>query len=86
MTSLLMYWIIAIVSKIRLKQQTKKNLFNNQNVRGGENILNCIEHNGVYKVEKASLMITIRWVFGISKNKVSLLIDAAVLLFTYMIN
>ena len=95
LSSLLMYLILVIFSKIRLKQQQKKkvnqhetnnntNLFSN--VRGGENILDCIETDGVYEVQKDSLMITIRRVLKITKNKVPFFIEPSVLFLAYVIN
>lgn len=77
-SALLTYVINIIFPKI-------KGLYHNQNVCGGEYILNCIQYNRVYEIEEDSLIITIRRGLGIRKNKAPLFLAPAVLLFDYTI-
>jgi len=93
--SLLLHLIIVIVSKIRIKQQQRrrkneyetnhnKNLFTS--LKGGDNIMDCIEINGVYEIQKESLMVTIRRILNIKNNKVPLFIEPPVLFLAYVLD
>jgi hypothetical protein len=56
------------------------------NLKGGENIVDCIKENGVYEVQKDSLMITIQRLLNIKKNKVPFFIEPSVLFLAYVID
>jgi len=55
-------------------------------VRGGDNIVTCFDVDGIYEVQKDSLIITIRRILKIKKNKTPLFIEPAVLFLAYMVD
>lgn len=90
--SLLIYTIILIINQIKKRKKstegrktsTRKNW--SVKVRGGDNIVTCFDIDGIYEVQKDSLIITIRRILKIKKNKTPLFIEPAVLFLAYMVD